>query len=256
MIGTYLQGGLGNYMFQVAVAHSLAIDNDTDSLFSVNNSLKVHKHLSDYTDTIFRFFKFEPNVEYKVGYNEPVFNHVPITYKDGLLLRGYFQSEKYFKHNRDSILTSFSPTHDELTHIHNKYGSLLSNETCSIHVRRGDYLNLQEHHPVCTMKYYNEAISKVPDATHFLVFSDDIDWCKTKFVGEQYTFIENEVDVMDLHLMSFCKHNIIANSSFSWWGAWLNTNKNKVVVTPSKWFGPAKASLDTKDIYPEGWIKL
>ena len=255
MIGTYLQGGLGNYMFQIAVAHSLAVDNNDKALFSVDDSLKVHKHLSAYMDNIFRFVNFEPRVKYTKGYGEPAFSYTPIQYSNNLLLRGYFQSEKYFKHNREEILSMFTPTNEEIGYIHDKYGSILSNETCSIHIRRGDYLGLQEHHPVCTMKYYNEAITKV-DATHFLVFSDDIEWCKTKFVGEQYTFIENEADVMDLHLMSFCKHNIIANSSFSWWGAWLNGNKNKVVVAPSKWFGPAKAALNTKDIYPEGWIKI
>lgn len=256
MIGTYLQGGLGNYMFQIAAAHSLSIDNKTNSLFSINDSLKVHKHLTTYVDGIFRFVNFEDRVSYSESYSEVGFEYNPIPYVDNLLLRGYFQSEKYFKHNRENIIATFSPTNNEIIYINNKYGSLLSNETCSIHIRRGDYLNLQEHHPVCTMNYYNEAITKVSKATHFLVFSDDIEWCKTKFIGDQYTFIENETDVTDLFMMSNCKHNIIANSSFSWWGAWLNKNKDKVVVMPSKWFGPAKSALNTKDIHPEGWIKI
>lgn len=256
MIGTYLQGGLGNYMFQIAAAHSLAIDNNTDSIFSINNFMKVHKHLSEYTDNIFRFVNFGPNVRYFRAYNEVGFDYSPIPFVENLLLRGYFQSEKYFKHNREQILSMFSPTEEEINYIEGKYGDLLSNETCSIHIRRGDYLKLQAHHPVCSMEYYNEAINRMTGVTHFLIFSDDIEWCKANFVGDEYVFIENEKDVIDLHMMSLCKNNIIANSSFSWWGAWLNRNENKLVITPSKWFGPAKANFNTKDIYPEEWVKI
>ena len=85
-----------------------------------------------------------------------------------------------------------------------------------------------------------------------MVFSDDLDWCKETFLGNRFTFISGNRDYQDLFLMSMCKNNIIANSSFSWWGAWLNTNLNKKVIAPKKWFGP-QLSLSSDDIYPNTW---
>ena len=90
---------------------------------------------------------------------------------------------------------------------------------------------------------------------NFIIFSDDIKWCKNNFIGDKFTFIEGEKDYIDLWLMSLCNHNIIANSSFSWWGAWLNQNPNKKVIAPINWFGPEK-KLNPKDIYCKNWIKI
>jgi hypothetical protein len=99
-------------------------------------------------------------------------------------------------------------------------------------------------------------MAAMPDGTTFLVFSDDMEWCKENFIGDQFIFVEGENDVTDLWIMSYCKHNIIANSSFSWWGAWLNDYKHKIVVAPLKWFGPAKGDIKTDDIYAENWIRI
>ena len=140
--------------------------------------------------------------------------------------------------------------------IQNKYGEVLNQNTCSIHVRRGDYLNLSEHHPLCDIEYYKDAMEHMPNDTVYLVFSDDISWCKENFLGDNYIFIEDNSDIFDLYLMSLCHNNIIANSSYSWWGAWLNNNKNKIVVSPKMWFGPAKVGLDTKDVHCKNWIKI
>ena len=89
----------------------------------------------------------------------------------------------------------------------------------------------------------------------YLIFSNDIEWCKKNFIGNQFIFIEGEKDYIDLWLMSLCKNNIIANSSFSWWGAWLNTNSDKKVITPKNWFGPA-INHSTQDLIPEKWFMI
>ena len=113
-------------------------------------------------------------------------------------------------------------------------------------------MNLPNHHPACNLGYYKEAI-KLMDVNKFIVFSDDMSWCKENFVGDEFIFMENNSDYIDLWLMSLCDNNIIANSSFSWWGAWLNQNPNKKVIAPKKWFGPA-INHNTKDLIPESWI--
>jgi len=256
MISCYLQGGLGNYMFQIATTFSLSKDYGFNCAFNSKNYLKVHKGIENYRNNIFRNVNFDEKLTYNEIYNEPSFNYEKIKINDNTLLKGYYQTEKYFLHNRNEILNLYTPSKKDLDYIKQKYGKILKNETCSIHIRRGDYLNLQTYHPLCTMHYYNNAITDVGEDNLFLVFSDDIEWCKENLKGQNFVFIENEKDYIDLYIMSMCNNNIIANSSFSWWGAWLNDNKNKIVTIPSLWFGPAKGNTPTKDIYSEGWVKI
>ena len=258
MVTSHLMGGLGNYMFQIAAAISLAIKNDDKAEFYVQGSSQVHKHLTSYTDNIFRKVNIvnASNLPY-VRYVEPGFSYNEIPYRNNIMLYGYFQSEKYFKDNRLEILEVFKPDKTQIDYIFSKYGSLLElDKTCSIHVRRGDYLKLSQHHPPCEMEYYKAAMDIIGNDTTYLIFSDDIAWCKENFIGEQFKFIENETDVTDLAIMAHCKNNIIANSSFSWWGAWLNENEDKIVVSPTKWFGPAKGNINVDDIYAKNWIKI
>ena len=125
----------------------------------------------------------------------------------------------------------------------------------SIHVRRGDYVKHPNHHPVQTIEYYNKSVEMVGKDTTIVVFSDDIEWCKKNFNIDNIIYIEDEKDYIELYLMSLCDNNIISNSSFSWWGAWLNTNENKKVIAPNKWFGSA-INENTNDIIPKGWIKI
>jgi len=258
MVSCKLRGGLGNYMFQIATTISLAIDNKDKYEFYIIGTTKVHQHIITYMGSIFsdvNILDTSPK-QYNV-YHEPEFSYNKIPYQNDLLLCGYFQSEKYFKHNQNEIIDLFSPTHNELVYIYGKYGNKLSKDnSCSIHVRRGDYLKLKEHHPPCDMDYYNSAMNIMPTDTNYLIFSDDIEWCKKKFIGNRFTFIEDESDVIDLHTMSQCKHNIIANSSFSWWGAWLNNNKHSIIVAPTKWFGSAKGKINVDDVYADKWIKI
>ena len=134
----------------------------------------------------------------------------------------------------------------------------------SIHVRRTDYISnipANNYHGTCNETYYIEAmkiIGKKISNPHFYIFSDEPEWFKANIkTNFQVTFVEhnkNEKSFEDMYLMSLCKHNIIANSSFSWWGAWLNSNENKQVIAPANWF--QDKTKNTKDLLPETWIKL
>lgn len=172
-----------------------------------------------------------------------------------IILQGYWQSEKYFTHCREEVLKAFGY----------KWLHILPH-TCSIHLRRGDYTLYPDKHPVIAADYLDQAIKYICEhtgVTHFLVFSDDIEYTKELiesrlYCGCSFTFSVGRTEKEDLELMSSCDHNIIANSTFSWWGAWLNQNPGKVVVSPSasNWFGPGNAHLETKDIIPDSWIKI
>ena len=262
MISCNLMGGLGNYLFQIGASYSLAKENGDNLVLDYDNALQVHKSIKRYNTNILR--KVDSG-DIRMGYNiyhsyqEGSFTYNKIPYQKDMMVNGYFQSEKYL--NRDLVLDLFSLDEDSEKYIYEKYGKILKKEnTISIHVRRGDYLDKEDRHPVCRMDYYESAIKcfvfqrELPlEFPTFLVFSDDIEWCKKHFKGDNYIFIENEEDYIDLYLMTLCKHNIIANSSFSWWGAWLNKNENKEVVAPKKWFGINK-NLPTDDIIPKEWI--
>jgi len=249
MVMSNLVGGLGNYMFQIAAAYSLSIDNGETCVFG--NSVTVHKHVNTYKTNILR------NLTHSVlipssNYTEPFFHYSKIPYSHNLKLHGYFQSEKYFQHNREKVLEYFSIDGETSSFINTL--DILGGETCSIHIRRGDYLGLPNHHPTCTMEYYNEAITKMGDVK-FLVFSDDIPWCKENFIGDNYTFVEGNSDYVDIGIMSLCDNNIIANSSFSWWGAWLNRNPSKKVIAPKRWFG-SSVNHNTQDLIPKTWTTI
>jgi len=137
----------------------------------------------------------------------------------------------------------------------------LNTNSVSIHFRRGDYVTnplTSQHHGVCSNKYYQDAISLLKSKIsqpHFFLFSDEPEWLKTNVsLQEPFRIIDNNPGYVDLYLMSNCKHNIIANSSFSWWGAWLNNNPDKIVIAPHKWFN--EPGINTYDLIPETWIRL
>jgi hypothetical protein len=254
MVTSNLMGGLGNYMFQISVAYSLSLDNKDKLIFNINDSLRVHEPIKSYTNNIFSKINFvEFNLDGLTNYYEPFFHYQKIPLLNNVKLNGYFQSEKYFLHNRNQILELFEIDEKSKKEIYEKYSEILDGETCSIHVRRGDYLSLNGHHPVCDLEYYNKSINLFDKNTKFLVFSDDIKWCQENFKGENFTFISGNRDFIDIWLMSLCQNNIIANSTFSWWGAWLNQNINKKVIAPSKWFGPLKINHNTQDLIPKTW---
>jgi hypothetical protein len=253
MVTSNLIGGLGNYMFQISAAYSLCLDNGDELIYNIRDRWQVHKPIENYTNNILSKINFiEENLQIESQYQEPYFHFKKIPYNKNLRINGYFQSEKYFIHNKEKILNLFSIDEESKNLIDKKYSKILEKNTCSLHVRRGDYLNLPNHHPSCSLEYYLESINQFEKDTLFLIFSDDLDWCKENFKGENFIFIEGNEDYIDLWTMSLCKNNIIANSTFSWWGAWLNTNPTKKVLCPSVWFGNSITN-NTIDLMPKTW---
>ena len=266
MIYCVLKGGLGNMLFQIAAVKSLAIDYGVDCSFP---NLIHHYGVMD-ADNF-----YIPNLKHSTEYHQ-IFNKLnvvqpttslpliryPFHYvkadlpPDNFVVDGFFQSEKYFAHNREAILDFIKMPESVREIIETKYSEILSVRTTAIHVRRGDYLKFPQHHPTQTVEYFLSGVELLKDKTDkFLVFSDDIAWCKTNFKFDNIVYIENEKDYIELYLQSLCNNNITSNSSFSWWGAWLNKNEDKVVIGPTNWFGPA-IQHETADILPESWIKI
>lgn len=237
-------------LFQVAAgfAHSLSVG-DTFCVSDSNMSLMKHTDFRGYEGNIFRNIikGFPVDV---TGYDEGDFTYSSIPKYKNLILSGYFQSEKYFIEHEKEIRSFFSIPKETSKYLVDKYGDVST--YTSLHVRRGDYVNQPSHHPICSMDYYTQAIETI-GAKDVLIFSDDIDWCRTKFKGPGYIFVSGNLDYQDLYLMSMCKNNIIANSSFSWWGAWLCDSG--IVVAPSVWFGNS-IPHDTKDLYPSSWTVI
>ena len=187
--------------------------------------------------------------EESFSFDENLFNHCP----DFVSLFGFFQSEKYFKHIREDLLTDFK-FKDEYLEPCKKMMTDVQNPI-ALHVRRTDYANYS-HHPICDINYYKEALARFDSDREVIIFSDDPEWClqEEMFDNDRFLVSETNDQYLDLCMMSLCSDFIIANSSFSWWGAWLCTNPNKRVVAPSKWFGPPLDQInDTKDLYCEGW---
>lgn len=255
MITAYLQGGLGNQMFQISAAVALALENDDQAVFDASKHyLPLQgRRCEKYADNIFRNVKFANIQNIENTYNESSLSYSKIPYKGNLQIRGYFQSEKYFVNHEREIRNLFSPSRDIQEYIDSKYGQYLSKvNVTSIHIRRGDYLKFSDTHPPCTKEYYVACFKELPSDTDYLVFSDDSVWCERNFKSDRFKVISEEEDYIDLYLMSKCKNNIIANSSFSWWAAWLNDSKGKKVFAPKRWFGPT-GPVDTGDIVPEVW---
>jgi|SRR5688572_4329707 len=229
-------GRTGNQLFQAATLYAHAKRNGAECLFPCFNK---SKYTSEPT------LKLEPKYngqEIKFHYKEPEFPYNPIPYVPDMCLEGYYQTEKYFIEYKDDIRKLFI---GDITTI---------KDTVSIHVRRGDYLRHGTKHPVVTKDYILEAMYNFSNR-NFMMFSDDIEWCENEFKQYPITFISGE-PMEDITIMAKCEHNIIANSSFSWWGAWMNPNPDKIIIAPKVWFGEGNSHLNTRDIIPETWIRI
>ena len=156
---------------------------------------------------------------------------------DNVDLFGYYQTEKYFKHIEDDIRKDFTFNSDLIKECQNYFNDNFSNsDVISLHIRRGDYVT-NPNHPVQSIDYYQQALEKLPNDLPVVIFSDDTEWCNQQelFSSDRFMISENNSTDADLCLMSLCKYHIIANSSFSWWGAWLA--KSKKTIGPKNWFG-------------------
>lgn len=292
MVVSKIIGGLGNQMFQYAAARSLALKRGTPlyldiaaftayglhqgfelkRIFDCNAEIATAydmKKVLGWQSTSFalrtlirpslamfrcKSFVVEPHFQYWAGLND-------IASESYLV--GYWQSEKYFSEVAAQIRRDFTfriPM-NELNAETAKQISAVN--AVSLHVRRGDYANnpnTTATHGLCSLEYYRDAIlyiSKQVSHPYFFVFSDDIAWVKDNLnLGFPCQYVNHNhgaESYNDMRLMSMCKHHIIANSSFSWWGAWLNSSADKIVVAPQRWFAN---ETDTQDLIPQSWERL
>ncbi len=261
MIISKIQGGLGNQMFQWAYGKHLSKKYDTDLRLDTNFYNYKLAGTTQREFSLNRFTNISPNTDLKVSIIGPMykidddfkFKEIPKPVGCNYYLDGYWQSEKYFKESESIIRDDFKPSNEILDKLLKT--PLIDTNTISLHIRRTDYVTSNGFHPVQSIDYYKNAVDSIGDYDYIFVFSDDIKWCKDNLNFKNIIFIEGLTDIEDLYLMSLCKNNIIANSSFSWWGAWLNNNIDKKIVAPSKWFGDT-ANLNTSEIIPESWIKI
>lgn len=245
-------GRFGNQLFQAATAFAIAKDNNLNLKLSWRDGDKYFKEkFNDQVD----YSKI--NFEYKESHKNLNYTKIIIPKNQNIDICGYFQSEKYFYKYKEEIRKMFTPKDFILDKIKDKYNSLLKTNVCSVHVRRGDYIGNFKHE-ICDMDYYRTTINKIKEKSeieNFIFISDDIIWCKSNFSEKNYYFATDNSPIEDLFLMSFCNHNILSNSSFSWWGSWLNNNPNKIVISPDKWFSAASGFFNN-DIFTEYMIKV
>lgn len=247
-------GQLGNQMFQYAALLGIKYRTGAKIVFKQEVMDRAY---------IFDFFNIKDakvtNLNITNEYKEVLFNFDPSVFYsiDSLTdIIGYFQSEKYFQHCKSAVRDAFT-FKDEIYHSAKKIlcNAHTSEHLVSVHVRRGDYLKNPHIHPPCSVEYFEKAMNHFPDNVTFVCFSDDIEWCKNNLPNrDRLIFCHNSLEI-DMCAMSLCNSNIISNSSFSWWAAWLNKNKEKKIIAPQKWFGEG-SGYDYSDIYPIQWTVI
>ena len=281
MIIIRIIGGLGNQMFQYAYAkalrkkgYNLKIDITAFETYKLHGGYQLNKFDLDLKEAtkeeIKSFYKKDiiSQILNRLNIKHTIIKEKGLSFKRRLLkpsdntyIQGYFQSEKYLSDitNINEIFTINNPISNYTNEI--KKHILDSNNSCSMHIRRGDYIN-DPIFEVCEIDYYEKAMKfmeeKIGNMTYF-VFSNDIKWVKENIKAKNIIYINSDeprIPHEDILLMSLCKNNIIANSSFSWWGAYLNQNKEKLIVAPKKWFKTAKKIKQSKDLVPKSWIRL
>ena len=286
MVIVKIIGGLGNQMFQYAYAkaleqkgHEVKIDISAFETYKLHGGYQLDKYnidldssIKDENDKFYKntfFYKvlrrFGMDFSRRIKEKSLLFDKKLLEIDDNSYLDGYFQCEKYFKDIREIILKQFTINQDISNYtkeIKNKIQN--SQNSCSLHIRRGDFVNSKNIniHGACDIEYYKKAMKyleeKVENINYF-IFSDDIEWVKENLAIQNAIYIdskEKRIPHEDIYLMSLCKNNIIANSSFSWWGAWLNQNENKIVIAPKRWFADDKLESQSKDIVCESWVKI
>lgn len=258
--------GLGNNMFQYATGLAYALEHDKKlythgDISKLENAFELKINKVEHEEVPV-FKNLEDRNEDFIG---DIFienkEHTTLDHDKYIYLWGLFQSEKHFKKYRKEILRTFR-FKNNMSNQNKKLAKLIQNSnSISLHVRRGDYLASSSDQHILSPHYYKVAINYIAERVknpHFYIFSDDIEWAKENIkLSHPHTFVEHnkkDFSYNDMRLMSLCKHNIIANSTFSWWGAWLNENPDKIVISPDIWL---KSDPDfINDIVPKEWIKL
>ncbi len=289
-----LNGGLCNQIFQYAFARALSSKRKIDfaldvtpfytyytadpyglSKFNIKENIAKESDLGGFVwlrkhNAFFNFLYHRLRLKKIIKpwyYGEKTFTYDQEVFSSkALYFEGFWQSEKYFKDIADEIRKEITLKAPFSTHSLELLKKIEETNSVSIHVRRYASEHIRPWHGFCSAEYYIEAInqiaSKVP-SPNFFIFSDNYPWVienflpKLKGLEYNFTLVENDNDknAEDLILMSKCKHHIIANSSFSWWGAWLNPSKEKIVIAPQKWFANAPKN-NTVDLIPNSWIKI
>ena len=292
MVIVKLLGGLGNQMFQYATGRAVAHRLGTQLLLDVSAFAQYDLRRYELGEWAIRARVASPQelaqagvaakptkwlsqIGRALGYGRAVydFKEASFAYNPEILqvtspvyLDGYWQSDRYFSHVAELLRQEFVLKHT-LDRNNERMAARIRDagmRAVSLHIRRGDYVSdphTAQYHGVCSLDYYQAAVDhlaeRVPDP-HFFVFSDDLDWAKDNLkLRHAMTLVDvNDADqgARDMALMMMCQHYVIANSSFSWWGAWLNSHADKIVVAPERWF--SGASHDTSDLIPASWIRL
>ena len=285
-----LAGGLGNQLFQIFTTIAYALDNNCEFVFDNIGQLNKGTPRPTYWNSF--FYHLKPHIKYlkipsnAIIINEQKFNHtalpsIPVPKNNDaerfVILKGYFQSYKYFKRH-DKFLLNCIYIPELKSHLSSLSRTIINSpdrpnydNTISMHFRIGDYKQLQHKHPLLPTSYYINALKYIlhlyPSLTHVLYFCET---CDIMDVNRHILQLQAEFpnlifqqpliefkDWEQLILMSLCAHNIIANSTFSWWGAYFNTNTHPhLTCYPSKWFGPAANNLNTKDLFPDDWVSI
>lgn len=286
MLVVKIIGGIGNQMFQYAFVKALQKRNPNQKFFldisnfsykelserkyeldcfGINEAIADQKLVQNFqpaigkVEKLKRFFSFQ---KYLINSDESNYFKADLlkTYSENTYFEGYWQSEKYFLDIETEIRQIFTVKKALNTQTKPFLDQIRACDSVSLHVRRGDYVQnpiFNQVHGLCSLEYYQKAVDLISQKLEkpvFFVFSDDIFWCKKhlKFDVEIVFVAGNFLNYEDLSLMSACKHQIIANSSFSWWGAWLNNFAEKIIIAPKKWF----VEKEIKDLIPQHWIRL
>ena len=290
MIKVILSGRLGNIFFQYAVGRQLSIKCGTSLLLDFSENYQRTDKFARTSETALRSLRIRAEIHNPIpltvihkliektgievigrrtgefSQTGFVFNPEALQLEDGAVLRGYFQSEKYFFNIRETIRDELKPKQDLAGSDVLKYQEEMERQnSVSIHVRRTDYLKYDIHN-ILGLPYYARAISyflERMEGIHFYLFSDDLQWCRRNFLDERIDFVDLEVSkrnpLPDLILMQSCKHHIISNSTYAWWGAWLDGNPEKTVLAPNRWIQTNNEGMNRRilqDIYPSQWTLI
>jgi hypothetical protein len=289
MITVLLSGGeLGNLLFQYAVGRHLAIKNNTSLRLDLMNRITWRDILAKRTANelnsfgicaeLYRPFltiiglrirrylgKDSLPYENKLFQEKNVgFDPAVLTLGDGACLSGLFQSEKYFKDSEQTIRNDLRLRRTSLDRECSSYRDEITNSnSVGVHIRRGDYIKSPLHN-VCSISYFRKAIRYLQDrldSPSFFIFSNDMEWCLNNIGISECRYVNSKpspfASLVDFHLMRLCQHNVISNSTFSWWAAWLNDNQKKLIVTPSRWYSDEELNAQAmRDTVLDSWVRI
>jgi hypothetical protein len=253
----YLMGGLGNQMFQMSHAICQGWKNNIPSKFSPSSeTIMQGNQPTKYLNNLYRNIEFTndiPNTKrIKSGWS---YTDINPSWETSVEFFGYFQSSKNFLGYDEKIKELFQPTGEFINKIKTLYPEINNEGTISLHIRRGDYTTISHVLPVIDKTYIDESLKQNGGYTTLFIFSDDVKWVNQHLSYPNQIIVTGLEDYEEMWFMSLCENNIMSNSTFSWWGSFLNKNKNKNVFLPSVWFGPS-GEHNWDDIYIDSWKRI